>query len=157
MAGVLHVLVLVFGFQASSACDEQFVVPDFSGDGCIDYRKGNCDISQSSSPFHTPCSRYLHSNLIVPKAIASLPAGPFVIDDAYPMPYFVTAPCKKVNKEDTNCTSFNSGDSAGAPAYAAAQASKTSSVCYALGHLSDLQSAQPITSANNTHAGIEIE
>ena len=79
-----------------------------------------------------------------------------MIDDSWPMPYFVTSPCNNVSKGDTNCTSFNSEDSAGAPAYAASQQSKTSSVCYALGHLADLQSVRPIVSENNA-TGIEIE
>ena len=93
---------------------------------------------------------------IVRKAVNSLPPGPFVIDDSYPMPYFVTSPCNNVSKGKTNCTSFNSGDSGGAPAYAASQTSKTSSVCYALGHLNDMQSVRPLMSGES-RTGIEIE
>ena len=151
MARLCSALFGTFAFQVSSTCDEQFVVPAIDGNGCIDYGQGNC--IEHALPIFSHAMFTISA--LFPTAIDSLPAGPFVIDDAWPMPYFVTAPCKNVSKEQTNCTSFNSGDSAGTPAYAAAQTSKTSSVCYALGHLADLQSVQQIVSAKR-HAGIEI-
>lgn len=59
-----------------------------------------------------------------------LPAGPFVIEDAFPMPYIVTTPCRNVTRAQVggNCTAYSAMDSAGAPAYAVSVKQ-----CYALG------------------------
>jgi hypothetical protein len=81
--------------------------------------------------------------------IASLAVGPFAIHDNYPMPYFVTAPCHNVTAKQTNCTSFNGGDSAGAPAFAVSGAQ-----CYALGHNSEMSVS--LKDPNNVTGGVIV-
>eukprot|EP00039_Didymoeca_costata_P003983 m.70841 g.70841 ORF g.70841 m.70841 type:complete len:699 (+) comp12173_c0_seq1:61-2157(+) len=96
----------------------------------------NCSIV-TSLPF---CSSY--------PGLSSLPLGPFAIHDSFPMPYFVTAPCHNLTAQQTNCTSFNNGDDA-SPVFAYSQG-----ICYALGHLSDVQ-ISPLD-MTNASAGVLV-
>ena len=80
--------------------------------------------------------------------IATLPRGPFDISDAFPMPYFVTAPCHNVTKAQTNCTAFADATPA-SPAWAVSKGT-----CYALGALDDMSVA--LADPADTKAGVLV-
>lgn len=80
--------------------------------------------------------------------IATLPRGPFAISDAFPMPYFITAPCHNLTKAQTNCTKFADATPV-SPAWA-----DSDGQCYALGSLDAMTVA--LVDPADAHSGVMI-
>ena len=96
--------------------------------------KHTCPLSGLPAIGSSAAGSFLPSCWAFPDLIR-LPAGPFRIRDAYPMPYLVTSTCTNityVSATAAGCTAFDSDDSGGTPAYAMAGAGNHT--CYALGH-----------------------
>lgn len=81
--------------------------------------------------------------------IAGLPQGPFYIKDSFPMPYFVTAPCRNVTRAQTNCTSFADATQS-APAWA-----DSAGECYSLGQDASMSALRLLT-PGDVNGGVSI-